>query len=368
MAVLFTLEAKVARATPGQTTTTITLAAPAQAQVDALTAKAEAIRAEIEALDTELEKQAEEYNRISVALEDLNQQMADLRRQLQAAEADHAYRQKLFNERIRAVYKAGGRDQLLQLLLLADGVDDLYQRVRLVASLADRDRQLVENLADSKRRLDWVVAQMEQKKRLELVLREKLSERNTNVEDLLAKRQATLAALDVKVAEVFERERIRQEEEQKRLREAMAALLNGGQRYTGPLPEIDDAVLRQVVETAAAYIGIPYLWGGSLPSTGMDCSGFTRWVYAQHGVKLPHYSRYQSEMGLPVSLEDIQPGDLVAFGFPVHHVGIYIGKDLFIHAPRTGDVIKISRLSSRSNLSAIRRFELKPRTGPPLVR
>ena len=64
---------------------------------------------------------------------------------------------------------------------------------------------------------------------------------------------------------------------------------------------------------------------------------------------------------------DIQPGDLLAFGIPVHHVGIYLGNDLFIHAPRTGDVIKISHLSERTNLSAIRRFDLQPRTGAPWV-
>ncbi len=349
-------------------TTTITLAAPAKAQVEALTARVELIRAEIEALDTELEKQSEEFNRLTVALEDLNVQMASLRRELQSAEAEHAHRQRLFNERIRAVYKAGGRDQLLQLLLLSENAGDLYQRVRLVASLAEQDRRLIENLQQSKERLDALVAQMEQKKRLEVVLRDKLKQQSDAVDSLLARRQAILGALDAKVAEVIERERIRQEEEQKRLREAMAALLAAGQTYTGPLPEIDDAVLRQVVETAATYLGVPYLWGGSLPSTGMDCSGFTRWVYAQHGVRLHHYSRYQAEMGAPVAREEIQPGDLVAFGSPVYHVGIYIGEDLFIHAPRTGDVIKISRLSARGDLAAIRRFELKPRNGPPLVR
>ena len=80
-------------------------------------------------------------------------------------------------------------------------------------------------------------------------------------------------------------------------------------------------------------MGIPYVWGGTRPSTGMDCSGFTRYVFKQHGVKLPHYSGYQAQMGIPVELADIQPGDLLAFGYPVHHVGIYIGDGLFIHTP-----------------------------------
>jgi cell wall-associated NlpC family hydrolase len=72
-------------------------------------------------------------------------------------------------------------------------------------------------------------------------------------------------------------------------------------------------------------------------------------------------------MGSPVELKDIQPGDLVAFGNPVYHVGLYIGDGEFIQAPHTGDVVKISMLSERSDLSAIRRFPLKARVGPPAV-
>jgi cell wall-associated NlpC family hydrolase len=85
---------------------------------------------------------------------------------------------------------------------------------------------------------------------------------------------------------------------------------------------------------------------------------------SQHGVNLPHYSGYQAQLGIPVAPADIKPGDLVAFGFPVSHVGIYIGDGLFIHTP--GDYVKISKLSSRRNLAAIRRFPLELRTGTPL--
>jgi cell wall-associated NlpC family hydrolase len=122
------------------------------------------------------------------------------------------------------------------------------------------------------------------------------------------------------------------------------------------------------VETATYYLGIPYVWAGSKPSTGFDCSGFTQYVYAQHGIQLPHYSGYQAQMGTPIDPADIKAGDLLAFGFPVHHVGIYINNDQFIHAPRTGDVIKISTLSERSDLATIRRFPLKLRTEAPAVR
>jgi cell wall-associated NlpC family hydrolase len=68
-------------------------------------------------------------------------------------------------------------------------------------------------------------------------------------------------------------------------------------------------------------------------------------------------------MGIPVDPSDMQPGDLLAFGFPVHHGGIYIGDGLYIHTPRE---VKISRLSARNDLAAIRRFPIELRVGPPL--
>jgi cell wall-associated NlpC family hydrolase len=91
------------------------------------------------------------------------------------------------------------------------------------------------------------------------------------------------------------------------------------------------------------YLGVPYHWGGSSPS-GFDCSGLVSYVFAQIGVSLPHSSYAQFNMGSPVSIGQLQPGDLVFFS-GASHVGIYIGGGSFIHAPHTGDVVKISSLS-----------------------
>jgi cell wall-associated NlpC family hydrolase len=92
------------------------------------------------------------------------------------------------------------------------------------------------------------------------------------------------------------------------------------------------------------YLGVPYKWGSATPERGLDCSGLVLRVYAELGVELPHYAAAQYELGARVDRLALEPGDLVFFR-DLEHVGIYIGDDYFIHAPRTGDVVKIALLS-----------------------
>src|SRR5207245_11126826 len=91
------------------------------------------------------------------------------------------------------------------------------------------------------------------------------------------------------------------------------------------------------------YLGEPYGRGGSSPRA-FDCSGFVAYVFAQIGVSLPHSSYAMFGMGTSVSIGDLQPGDLVFFT-GASHMGIYIGGGQFIHAPHTGDVVKISSMT-----------------------
>ena len=98
-----------------------------------------------------------------------------------------------------------------------------------------------------------------------------------------------------------------------------------------------------MVSAALSQLGVPYKWAGSSPGEGFDCSGLTMWAYAQAGVSLPHNAAAQHGMGTPVDRSNLQPGDLVFFTGD-SHMGMYIGGGQFVHAPHTGDVVKISNL------------------------
>jgi len=100
----------------------------------------------------------------------------------------------------------------------------------------------------------------------------------------------------------------------------------------------------RIVRFARHYLGVPYVYGGTSPASGFDCSGFTRFVYAHFGIELPHYSGGQFDLGRRVSRSALRPGDLLFFD-GVGHVGLYIGHGRFIHAPHSGTRVSIDSLA-----------------------
>ncbi|WP_182525733.1 transglycosylase SLT domain-containing protein [Nocardioides dongkuii] len=124
---------------------------------------------------------------------------------------------------------------------------------------------------------------------------------------------------------------------------ATATAAASGTGAAGTAPTGTSADGQQVVAEARKYLGIPYVWGGTDPDKGLDCSGLVQLVYKNLGVDLPRVSYQQAEAGRVVQggLDNAQPGDILAFGSPVHHVGIYIGDGQMIEAPRTGLDVRV---------------------------
>jgi cell wall-associated NlpC family hydrolase len=107
-------------------------------------------------------------------------------------------------------------------------------------------------------------------------------------------------------------------------------------------PPYDSATGAQIIKVASKYIGVPYVFGGSTPA-GFDCSGFTRYVWAQFGISLAHSVHAQGARGKLIRAKDAQPGDLVVWN-DGGHIGIYAGGWNMIHAPKPGDSVKLAEI------------------------
>lgn len=125
----------------------------------------------------------------------------------------------------------------------------------------------------------------------------------------------------------------------------------GSLSYAGPsgssLEDLDisysDSVGEKVVKLAMTQLGVPYVWGGTTPNVGVDCSGLIQWAYSEAGVSIPRVSWDQINSGTKVSVNEIKPGDVVGYNSG-GHVALYIGNNQVVHAPYTGTVVQVADL------------------------
>ena len=279
LAVLFTVFVAIVLPTSAfavpSTSTTLVLRGEVKQRVDGLQNQAAAVQTEIDTLDTNLEHLTEAYNQLNVDLDTINQDLTGLRRRLQQTEDLHQTRQSRLDKRLADAYKSGssGASNVIAMLLTTEDFSDFLERLFLITKVTVQDQMLVEHVRDSADVMDEVAVQIEAKKAEALAVRRELDQKQMEIEGLLSERRSVLAGLDSQIAALIEQERARQEAERLRLEAEFRSRLTGWERYDGPLPQIDDVVLKQVVETAAAYLGVPYVWGGEKPKTGLDCSG-----------------------------------------------------------------------------------------------
>ena len=321
-------------------------------------AEAQSVMNQVQQLDSSLERAVEAYNLATVKLNRVRTELKANHVQLRIAKQSLGRAQAALSARLVSLYTSDGRSDSLEVLLGASSLDDLVNRFNTANRISSQDSKVLDQVARFDKQVKAQEVRLKRAKaEAAALVRERASER-ASIEGQLSARRALLSSIHGEIAHLKAQEAARQAELRRELaariatqqQQGAAAALSstvspvssssGGSAPVGPAPP---ATHSSVVAIAEHYLGVPYVWGGASPS-GFDCSGLVMYVFAQVGVSLPHSSYSQYGMGSPVSRDQLQPGDLVFFD-GLGHVGIYVGGGSFIHAPHTGDVVKISGIS-----------------------
>ncbi len=299
------------------------------------------IREEVERIDQQLELVVEQYNLMNVRVSQLRATIAAKERDVERLKAKAAERRRVLGERIRMMYKVGTTD-VIEVLTECGTVDDLMVNLDRARRIGGQDARVISQVLEAEKQVSAALKDLETKRsELDAALKE-LERRRSSIEAELQRRRELVAGVEQEI------NRLIAEEEARRAAEAArrtAVSFTPSVRRSSAPPPPAPPYAPSVVKVAYAQLGKPYHYGASGPGS-FDCSGLVMYCYAQVGVRLPHSSYMQARCGVPVSYSELQPGDLVFFrGYG--HVGIYIGGGQYIHAPRTGDVVKISSLAAR---------------------
>ena len=301
---------------------------------------------DVQRLEQNLESAMERYKAACNRTQQTRGLIQENREQLTQAEAELSANKQRLNRRVRAMY-VGRENKFLDVMVNAGSFDQFIVGIDLTKRLGRGDAELVAQVKIAKAKLDGRKADLQAKLSEQASAAEELNASKAQVESDLGAAKGKLANIEEQVRQAMARQAA----------EAAAASSRTGRRTT-PSPSSPDPIVRRttppgaphggVVGVAYDQLGKPYVWGAAGPDS-FDCSGLTMYCYsAGAGIEISHSSYDQANCGTRVSVSELAPGDILGFrGWG--HVGLYVGGGEFIHAPQTGDVVKVTALSSRGN-------------------
>lgn len=357
---------------------------PSSAQVERRLTSAEDRLAELEA---EASLAVEDVNEAQVALQEIEADLAATLVETDALTGRTTELRAATDAVARTLYKNGGANLQFGVLLSADGPTEAGIRYATVRRVLEGHRGDVEELRATTAELAALEGRLAERRDAAAAQTIELEARRERLQGTLDAQADEIAGLEAELADVREREEAarraaeeaarREAARQDAARQAAAEREAAGREaeqerqptaVPAPTPAADTGgsggsssptppapTTRQsaqvAVDTALDQVGKPYRWGGGGPDS-FDCSGLTSFAWRAAGVSLPHSSRAQFSATTRISRGDLQPGDLVFFGSPIHHVAMYIGGGDVVEASRSGVPVRVSsRALGRSDIA-----------------
>jgi cell wall-associated NlpC family hydrolase len=314
------------------------LAVPTSAEKQA---EADQVKAKLDEWAMALDDASNRYYEAIAAHDVATAAMEEAKGNSQAAEARVSELQSRLGTRAASMYKHG-QLSFFEVLFGAHSFSEFTSSWSFLNSINGDDAEMIEQCKEAKREA--------QKAQEEYAVQEKIAQQKLDeadeirieAEETTAAYQAELNSLEAEIAELIEKERKEEEERQAAAAAAAAAEAarqNSGFNWVGDSGNYDVGTYGSIVEAAYSRLGCPYVWAASGPTT-FDCSGLTSWCYRQVGISIPRGGNAQfSSAPIQMPVSEAQPGDIL---WKYNHVGIYIGGGQFIHAPQTGDVVRIA--------------------------
>jgi len=338
-------------------------------------AEAQRVLGEINQLDQSLGKAVEAYDAATIKLSHIRHELSVNKFEMKVAIQNRKAAEARLAARLKQLYITGGEDSTLEVLLGAKSLDDVINRLDTASRVSDEDAQVVKEVKHYRAEVASHGALLARAHRAQQQVVADRAAAKARIESGLADRRQLLSSIKGEIVQLQKEEAARQaqlaaeararlvqqqQEQQARLNQTVVGataqapvtpILSSSTGTTGTDTTASAPVTTVappsryggVVGVAMGQLGKPYVWGTAGPSS-FDCSGLVVYSYSQVGVSLPHSSYALWNAGVYVSRDQLEPGDLVFFD-GLGHVGIYIGGGQFIHAPHTGDVVKISSLN-----------------------